>query len=377
MKTLYIDINGDSIISPSEEIEVYSYNLIDDYFYFVGEKIAGRCADKIDLIPLLTDYEVESGSTPFTEQWKSLKAILFGKEPQGIYVLTLPKEYLTWLKFSADTVYRNIYNDYYKDMQSASIDIDLKDLYDDSVALMIGEVCRYLDRNADKGFTHLGFEDGLADESNVCSQILKATNKHRFPVMQYYDKDDRMFHKKKVDIDLGNCTLSMVHIPGDGNIEGFYVSELPITIEQYKALYTKDTHDSHAWIKYYEKYGAREYEGFTLASAYKVGHVIDFMNNIKQPIFYRLPYRKQWLHLVKNYYERVKWCTDSKFLGIGHKAIAWEMMRDNSYDIYCLLGVVYNTQGERMIKGNNFRSGQERDNIAFRLVCSETDINNI
>ena len=177
MKILYIDINEDNIIRPSEEIEVYSYHLIDDFFFFIGEKIAREYAEEdINLIRLVADYEKESGSTPFTEQWKSLKSILLGKGPQGVYALTLPKEYLTWLKFSANTEYRNIYNEYYKDMQSANIEIDLKDLYDDSVALMIGEVCRYLDRNADKGLTHLGFDESISSDSLFCQQITNSSN---------------------------------------------------------------------------------------------------------------------------------------------------------------------------------------------------------
>lgn len=179
---------------------------------------------------------------------------------------------------------------------------------------------------------------------------------------------------EKVNINLGNCTLTMVHIPGTGDLPGFYVSETPVTIQQYKALFPKDDPDYDSWIEYYEKYETREYVEFTVASAYTVQHVINFMNDIKQPIFYCLPSREQWLHLVENHYKNVKWCSDCKFLGTEYKAIAWEMMRDNSYDIYCLLGVV-NENGKRIIKGNNFTKSQERDNIAFRLVCSEFDIN--
>lgn len=179
---------------------------------------------------------------------------------------------------------------------------------------------------------------------------------------------------EKVNINLGNCILTMVHIPGNGDLPGFYLSETPVTIQQYKALFPKDDPDLESWIEYYEKFETREYVGFTVASAYTVQHVINFMNNIKQPIFYCLPSREQWLHLAEHHYERVKWCSDCEFLGTEYKAIAWEMMRDNSYDIYCLLGVVYE-DGKRIIKGNNFPKNEERDNIAFRLVCSEFDIN--
>lgn len=176
-----------------------------------------------------------------------------------------------------------------------------------------------------------------------------------------------------------DCILTMVYIPGTGDLPGFYVSETPITIQQYKALYPKDVSfvpgsDLHRWFYFLDKYGAREYEEFTVVAPSFVDVVLDFVNKIRQPITYCLPTREQWLHLAENYYERVKWCIDSKFLGFEYKAVAWEMMQDNSYDIYCLLGVVYEN-GKRVIKGNNFRKKQERDNIAFRLVCSESDIN--
>ena len=50
-------------------------------------------------------------------------------------------------------------------------------------------------------------------------------------------------------------------------------------------------------------------------------------------------------------------------------------MRDNRYNIYCLLGIEYDKNGNRVIKGNNFVKSKRRDNIAFRLVCSEFEIN--
>lgn len=178
----------------------------------------------------------------------------------------------------------------------------------------------------------------------------------------------------KVNINIGNCTLTMVYIPEDGDLPGFYVSETPVTIQQYKALYPKDDPDFESWLEYYEEYGTREYDGFTVVTAFTVECVLDFVNKIRQPVFYCLPSREQWLHLVKNHYNKVKWCDDSRFLGTEYMAIAWEMMRDNSYDIYCLLGVV-NENGKRIIKGNNFPKSQERDNIAFRLICSEFEIN--
>lgn len=181
---------------------------------------------------------------------------------------------------------------------------------------------------------------------------------------------------EKVNINLGDCVLTMVHIPGAGDLPGFYVSETPITMQQYKALSPKDDAEWNSWVEYYEESGVREYEEFNIATAFTVEHMIDFLNKIRQPIFYCLPSREQWLHLAENHYNNVKWCVDSKYCGAcSFEAIDWEMMRDNSYNIYCLLGIEYDKNGNRVIKGNNFVKSKRRDNIAFRLVCSEFEIN--
>lgn len=181
---------------------------------------------------------------------------------------------------------------------------------------------------------------------------------------------------ERVEINLGVCTLTMVHIPGNAKIPGFYVSETPVTMQQYKALGPKNNPDWVSWVDFYEKIGTSEYEGYTFASAFTVENVLDFLNNIRQPVFYCLPSREQWLHLAENYYDRVKWCIDINYCGIGsYKEICWEMTRDNSYSIYCLLGFDHDNKGNRIIKGNNFVMSQNRDNIAFRLVCSEFELN--
>ena len=97
---------------------------------------------------------------------------------------------------------------------------------------------------------------------------------------------------EKVNINLGICTLTMVHIPGNGDLSGFYVSETPITLQQYIALSPKDDAEWNSWMKYYEKNGVSNYEEFEIASALTVEHMIDFLNKLRQPIFYCLPSRE-------------------------------------------------------------------------------------
>lgn len=63
---------------------------------------------------------------------------------------------------------------------------------------------------------------------------------------------------EKVNINIGDCILTMVHIPGNGDLPGFYVSETPITMQQYKALSPKDDAEWKSWFEYYEEFGVSE-----------------------------------------------------------------------------------------------------------------------
>lgn len=114
-------------------------------------------------------------------------------------------------------------------------------------------------------------------------------------------KTEHQVNKQSICVDgAEDCILTMVHIPGAGDLPGFYISETPITIQQYKALYSISPGEDnfYKWLEYYEKYGTREYEEFTVAVALSVILVLDFVNKIRQPITYCLPTREQWLHLA-------------------------------------------------------------------------------
>lgn len=149
MKTLYINIDG-TVTSSNEHVEVINYSLYDDFFFHVGEKIAGEYADEVNLIKLMADFNTPENSDAFAEivnQWKEVKAILFGDSPHGEYVFELPKAYLTWLRLHTDKVYNSVYKSCFADNPSASITLNIEDVYNDTVEWMRKELFSAIDKN--------------------------------------------------------------------------------------------------------------------------------------------------------------------------------------------------------------------------------------
>ena len=149
MKTLYINIDS-TATSSNEYVEVMNYSLCDDFYFHIGEKIAGKYADETNLISLIADFNAPENSDAFAEifnQWKEIKSILFGDSPHGEYVFELPKAYLTWLRYHTNEVYHKIYRSYFADKPTASITLNIEELYNDVVPLMDRELLYTIDKN--------------------------------------------------------------------------------------------------------------------------------------------------------------------------------------------------------------------------------------
>lgn len=183
-----------------------------------------------------------------------------------------------------------------------------------------------------------------------------------------------IYHKnpRKVNLELGECSIAMIHIPGDktSNMSDFYISETPVTIEQYKALMPDSEKDL---VDYLESCYTCKYNSFSIVSAYTVQNVMHFLDNITA-ISFALPSREQWLHLVKNHYKRVKWCDPNDCVDYDYHRIDWELTGTNRFDLYCLLGIEYEENGTKSIKGHCIPSSQEKGNLGYRLICSESNI---
>lgn len=173
MKTLYININNEQINS-TEELEVLSFDLDNDFFFHLGEKIANGCKVKNEA-ELITDFnspENEDAYNDIISQWKKLKEILFSENCSGIFNFTLPEDYIHWLKFNINAEYISIYDANFSNSNSAVIHINLNDLYDDT----IGYLQRKISHTLQKDNLHLKIKEFVFNDNIIShkSPIVKS-----------------------------------------------------------------------------------------------------------------------------------------------------------------------------------------------------------
>ena len=171
MKTLYININSERIES-SDTIEVLAYDLINDFYFTLGEKLLLRCpiAD-VDKIKLFTEYMDTcdaSGADSILEQWSQLKAQLFGEYLQGTFTIHLPDSYLSWLKYNENPDYCRL-----AEKLSLCIDLDLEEFYEDSIEPLQRRIFRYLQKeDRYKEIDEIVFNDyAVVRKSEIIRQI--------------------------------------------------------------------------------------------------------------------------------------------------------------------------------------------------------------
>lgn len=146
MKTLYININNEEILS-NEELEVLNYDLDSDFFFHLGEKIAKGCKVENENA-LITDFYTQDTAEDYQKliaQWNELKNILFSKEFEGEFEFSLSDSYIHWLRYSEK--YNHVYDKNFSHGESPVISIDLEELYEESVEDMQRKILRTLKRN--------------------------------------------------------------------------------------------------------------------------------------------------------------------------------------------------------------------------------------
>ena len=146
MKTLYININNEQIQS-NDELEVLSYDLDSDFFFYIGEKIAKNCKVENENA-LITDFNTQDTAEDYQKiivQWNEIKTILFSEECEGKFKFMLPDGYIHWLRYSEK--YNHIYDKNFSHGESAVISIVLEELYEESVKDMQSKILRTLKRN--------------------------------------------------------------------------------------------------------------------------------------------------------------------------------------------------------------------------------------
>lgn len=146
MKTLYINVNNEQIQS-NEELEVLEHDLDCDFFFYFGGKIAKGC-NVDNEYAVITDFNTEDYKEEYKQiitQWNEIKTILFSEECKGKFELTLPSDYIHWLRYSVE--YNHVYNKNFSNGEPTRIPVDLEELYEESVEYMQREMLRRLKRD--------------------------------------------------------------------------------------------------------------------------------------------------------------------------------------------------------------------------------------
>ena len=175
MKTLYININNENI-SSNDELEVLNYDLDSDFFFYIGEKIASGCKQRVNENSLITDFNTQENDTDYVkiiEQWNELKAVLFSENPKGENEFYLPEKYIDWLRYNDKEAYRNIYEKKFAQSEYKIV-IDIEELYEDSIESLIRRINRFIakDDNANM-FDEIVFNDDTITRKSPIVRILK------------------------------------------------------------------------------------------------------------------------------------------------------------------------------------------------------------
>ena len=110
MKALYVNINEGQVHS-TDSYEVINYNLLDDFFFFLGDAIVGNTkveVNKIDLIKAFNTPENASDFDKIIKQWKELKMTLLSERPEGSFKVTIPNAFVDWLKYNRYEIFKSI-----------------------------------------------------------------------------------------------------------------------------------------------------------------------------------------------------------------------------------------------------------------------------
>ena len=131
MKSLYVNLNKEQVDS-TDSYEVLNYNLLDDFFFYLGDAIVGNTGIKVEKIDLIKDFNTQENASEFSKimkQWEEMKMALFGELPKGYFKIMLPNAYLDWLQYNSCIAYRDIYNVQYAKNRDNVVNIDIEDFY--------------------------------------------------------------------------------------------------------------------------------------------------------------------------------------------------------------------------------------------------------
>lgn len=194
MKTLYININGETIRSDNniEVIGSEDSSITDSFYIYLGEAIANEI-NGIRYKPLIVEYfnAKPNEFKTFTDQWKEVKKSLLGATPHGYYEFTLSFEYLDWLKTNA--TYSIIYYKKYQGQHQVKIKLNLEELYADIVGSISRKVIRFLQTNDNyKNFDEFVVNDDSVTRHSLLVRSIKSTFENMtFVLFEKWESDTK------------------------------------------------------------------------------------------------------------------------------------------------------------------------------------------
>lgn len=181
MKTLFININS-SDKTNKDNVEVVKYDFLNDFYYALGEAIAQGRASSVNKSDLVLDYKKDTLTTRFTdilEEAELFKRRLWGKDLSEKCTICLPDEYLSWLRYNSNDVYRAIYETGFS-TGNCEIVLDLQDFYEYSE--LKRSIWKYL---KSRDIKEIIFSDtGITEESYIVHEIHE-----NFPEVEYIQFD--------------------------------------------------------------------------------------------------------------------------------------------------------------------------------------------
>lgn len=185
MGTLLININGENIQS-TENITVVGKpeDAIINKFYFELVKgiVKGVTVPGIGEVKkrsLVTDFEANNKEAfaRITEQWELVKQVLLGENPTGTRTITLPEDYIDWLKFHSNPVY----NEIAKNLASRGnvVEISIEKIYTNAIDLLVSNI------ELSKQYEQFLVNDNYVDDDSAISLDIRKRIGMGIPFMPF------------------------------------------------------------------------------------------------------------------------------------------------------------------------------------------------
>ena len=170
MKTLYININGEDIQS-TESLTVVGNPedaVVNKFYFELGKEIAkGVDAPGIGEVKkrsLVTEFEAfkPEAFRSITRQWESLKVVLLGEHPEGTRKITLPEEYLNWLRYHSNPAYNAIAESLAG--RGNAVEVNIGKIYRNAIVNLLNCI------DTDERYGRFVVNDNLVDDDSALSQ---------------------------------------------------------------------------------------------------------------------------------------------------------------------------------------------------------------